>query len=188
MPQKYTKKIFKILVMGDTGVGKTSLIYRTVTGEFPDPTTLKSTIGAAFFVKRVNVELENGLFEVVLQLWDFAGQEQFRQLMLRLFKGASGGLFVFDLTEPISFDDLKKFWVPAVEKELKVDFGKRPDVARNFVLVGNKADLIRERAINYDEIKTFAQEKNFKYIIVSSKTGQNVERLFEVLAKQLIMP
>ena len=174
--------------MGDTGVGKTSLIYRTVTGTFPDPTTLKSTIGAAFFVKRVIVESDSGNIEVVLQLWDFAGQEQFRQLMLRLFKGATGGLFVFDLTEPVSFDDLKKFWVPAVEKELNVDFSKRPDVARNFVLVGNKADLLKERAINYDEIRDFAKTKNFRYIVVSSKTGQNVERLFEVLAKQLVTP
>ncbi len=187
MQDQTTRRIFKILVMGDTGVGKTSLVYRSVKGKFPDPTLLKSTIGAAFSVKKITVDSDNGPIEVTLQIWDFAGQDQFRQLMVKLFKGAAGGLFVFDLTDPVTFDDLSSFWIPAVEGELNIDFSQSPEVAKNFILVGNKADMIKDRAIDYDEIKRVAKEKNFRYIVVSSKTGENVERLFNVLAKQLLV-
>ena len=145
--KKIQKYIFKVLVMGDTGVGKTSLVIRSTEGRFPDPSLLKSTIGASFALKKINEDENN----IVLQLWDFAGQERFRAFMKNLFIGAVAGIFVFDITNPITLDDLGSFWIPAVEDAIKVNFTEQPEVAANFIIVGNKADLSQQRVVSYEE-------------------------------------
>lgn len=177
--------VFKVVVMGETGVGKTSLITRATKGFFPDPELLKSTIGASFAIKRVDILSENETTTVTLQIWDFAGQERFRTLLKGFISGALGGLFVFDLTDPVTLDDICSYWIPEVEDRLDIKFSENPNFARNFVLVGNKSDLIKDRQVTYEEIVNVAKPLNLKYILVSSKTGENVERLFSVLAKQL---
>lgn len=178
--------VFKVVVMGETGVGKTSLITRATKGFFPDPELLKSTIGASFALKRVSITDENSnISAITLQIWDFAGQERFRTLLKGFIAGALGGLFVFDLTDPVTLDDIKNYWIPEVEERLDIKFSENPEFARNFVLVGNKSDLIKDRQVTYEEILEVAKPHNLKYILVSSKTGENVERLFEVLAHQL---
>lgn len=177
----FTTYFIKVLVMGDTGVGKTSLVIRAVEGRFPDPETLKSTIGASFAVKKLTKDEK--LYS--LQLWDFAGQERFRSFMKSLFKGATSGFFVFDLTDPVTLDDLASFWIPAIEEALNVSFSENHEFSKNFVLVGNKKDLSDDREISIEEATRFAEKYGFRYIEVSSKTGDNVEKMFELLVEPI---
>ncbi|MCD6484063.1 MAG: GTP-binding protein [Candidatus Odinarchaeota archaeon] len=179
--KKIQKYIFKVLVMGDTGVGKTSLVIRSTEGRFPDPSLLKSTIGASFALKKIN-ENENN---IVLQLWDFAGQERFRAFMKNLFIGAVAGIFVFDITNPITLDDLGSFWIPAVEDAIKVNFTEQPEVAANFIIVGNKADLSQQRVVSYEEASKFAEKYHMPYIEVSSKTGDGIDEIFQIISKNI---
>ncbi|MGQ4913188.1 MAG: Rab family GTPase [Candidatus Asgardarchaeia archaeon] len=176
-----TTYLTKVLVMGDTGVGKTSLVIRSVEGRFPDPETLKSTIGASFAVKKV--QRDNKIYS--LQLWDFAGQERFRAFMKSLFRGATAGIFVFDLTDPVTLDDLASFWIPSVEETLDTKFSPENPLSKNFILVGNKSDLVEDRAISIEEASAFAEKYGFQYIEVSSKTGENVDSIFEILTSNL---
>ena len=169
------KYVYKILVMGDTGVGKTSLVLRATRGKFPDPETLMSTIGAFFALKRIIME-DGSLCS--LQIWDFAGQERFRSFMKNLFRGANGGIFVYDVTDPITLDDLKRFWIPTVFEQ--IDKYERP----SFFLVGNKIDLTN-RLVNSKEGIELARKYEMEYIEVSSKTGENVELLFYLIAKNV---
>jgi len=179
--KKIQKYIFKVLVMGDTGVGKTSLVIRSTEGRFPDPSLLKSTIGASFALKKINEDENN----IVLQLWDFAGQERFRAFMKNLFIGAVAGIFVFDITNPITLDDLGSFWIPAVEDAIKVNFTEQPEVAANFIIVGNKADLSQQRVVSYEEASKFAEKYHMPYIEVSSKTGDGIDEMFQIISKNI---
>lgn len=167
--------------MGDTGVGKTSLVIRSTEGRFPDPSLLKSTIGASFALKKINEDENN----IVLQLWDFAGQERFRAFMKNLFIGAVAGIFVFDITNPITLDDLGSFWIPAVEDAIKVNFTEQPEVAANFIIVGNKADLSQQRVVSYEEASKFAEKYHMPYIEVSSKTGDGIDEMFQIISKNI---
>ena len=173
------KFVFKILILGDTGVGKTSLVIRAVKGYFPDPETLKSTIGAAFFTMRYKIQRDL----ITAQIWDFAGQERFRSFMKNMFTGSSGGLFVFDLTNTLSLDDLKNFWIPEIIKRIRSDFF---DVFKhNFILVGNKKDLKSQIEVTKEEITKLVRQYGFKYFSASAKTGDNVSTIFKELIRML---
>jgi len=167
--------VFKICIFGDGGVGKTSLVQRYLTGVFTDGTAM--TLGVDFHVKTI----EFGDMEVGLQIWDFAGEEQFRHLLPRYVLGASGGIFMYDITRYSSLAHLDQ-WLDVFIQGLKGEEEKIP-----FLMVGGKLDLREKRAIPSDEATELANSKDFAgYIECSAKTGENVEWIFEEIARLML--
>lgn len=140
--------IFKVLILGDSGVGKTSLMYRYVNDKFPYQS--QATIGADWFNKEVEVDGK----KVTLQIWDTAGQERYRSLSSAFYRGASGVLFCYDITNGKSFDNLDS-WMDEYNNNFN---SKSEDI--NTLIVGTKSDLpSTERSVPTDEVSKFAREK-----------------------------
>ncbi len=161
MPKKY---IYKIIAAGEGGVGKTTLLKRYVEGKFSETTGL--TVGVEFFVK----ELDFGVNHYTLQLWDFGGQERFRFLLESYVVGAKGALLMFDLTRMLTLKNLQE-WVNLLRKY-------NPKLPLLFV--GTKIDLAEKICVD-DDYSTEMQKKYscFDFMKVSSKTGENVNEIFE---------
>ncbi|OLS12963.1 MAG: small GTP-binding protein [Promethearchaeota archaeon CR_4] len=162
---------FKILVAGNKSVGKTTLVRRYCTGVFQTDTL--STIGVDFMVKEVKIGNE----DVSFSIWDFAGEKKFRQLLPAYCSGASGALLLFDLTNAESMEELDA-WVEVIDRNA-------PDISK--VLVGTKADLVANRQVP----KRLAEEIMSKYKMIgfwetSSKTGENVEDVFQALGAEIL--
>ena len=157
---------FKITLFGPGGVGKTSLLLRYIKDYFSND--LKKTIGSNFLIK--DVELD-GKF-IRLLLWDIGGQPQFHKLRTIYFKGSNAALGVFDLS---SSQTLLKIpgWISSIKKTVKK--------AIPMVLIGNKADL--EREVDRLEAEDLSKKLNCEYMETSAKTGENVELVFEKIAK-----
>ncbi len=168
MPRKF---ILKILTAGEGGVGKTTLLHRYVEGQFSGDT--KMTIGVEFFLKEIEFEGKH----CTLQLWDFGGQERFRFLLESYVLGAKGALLMFDLTRPITLDNLEQ-WVNIVRKG---------DPNLPVLFVGTKKDLIEDVMVDDDYAQQFQNAfKLFDYMKISSKTGENVYEVFELLIKKIL--
>ena len=166
-----TKDInLKILILGDSSVGKTTLLLKYVDGYFP--TIYVATIGVEFKVKKINV---NGI-DLNLQIWDTAGQERFRGVTRNFMKGADGIIYAYDITKKSSFDSLKN-WIIQSE-ESTVGFKK--------IIIGNKTDLETERVVSKEAFQKFCQNKNIQGMEVSAKNGNNVDKCFELIAKLII--
>jgi small GTP-binding protein len=164
---------FKIIIAGQKGVGKTSLIRRYATGKF-DTSTL-STIGVDFETKQVTVDGKEVLFNV----WDFAGEKKFRVLFPSYVSGASGALVLYDITNKESLYDLKD-WLDIIDN---VD-----NPPRTRILIEHKIDLEDRREVSRKEAEKFFKKYKFQGEIMSAsaKTGENVEELFQVLAREII--
>ncbi len=163
--------IFKILIAGNASVGKTSLLRRYVDGKFDESSIM--TVGVDFFTKEIAFDNAHCL----LQLWDLGGQERFRYLLENFVMGARGALLLFDLTRmPLIRDILE--WV---------NIARLHDINLPIILVGTKLDL--EDIIAVDDESAINIKNTFNmidYVKTSSKTGQNVEKVFEMIAKKLI--
>ncbi len=168
MPKKF---ILKILASGEGGVGKTTLLHRYIEGQFISET--KMTIGVEFFQKEINIDDKN----CTLQLWDFGGQQRFRFLLESYVLGAKGALLMFDLTRLITLDSLEQ-WVEIVRKG-------DPDLP--ILFVGTKHDLTDEIQVDDDYAREFQERFNlFDYLKISSKTGENVHKSFEILTRRVL--
>jgi small GTP-binding protein len=168
--------LFKVCFFGDGGVGKTTLIGRYITGIFKANQSL--TIGVDFHVKKIKV----GDKLVSLQIWDFAGEKRFRFLLPSYVLGASGGIFLYDITR---FSSLKNFpeWIEIFKK----GFVGAQDKQLPVLMVGSKLDLGYKRAVSSKEAYDLAKEKNlYGYIECSSKDGRNVEDIFIEIAKLML--
>ena len=173
IPKTKTEKLqeYKINVLGDFGVGKSSLIYRYLNNKFKKD------------IEENNIKPENNIkiiqiddnTKIKLNIWDTAGQEKSGKIIKQYYRDSYGALIVFDLTNKQSFDNIKK-WI----KELKENSPK--DIV--YCYGGNKSDLIEERTVSYEEIKEFLQDN--LYYEISSKTGNNVSLAFEQLAYNII--
>ena len=160
----------KILLLGDTTVGKTSILLKYTDGYFP--TTYVSTIGVEYKAKKLNI---NGNI-IKLQIWDTAGQERFKSITHNYFKGADGILFVYDITQKKTFDNLKS-WIKDSE-ESNQNFKK--------VIIGNKIDRENERKVPNESLKKFCDERKIKGFEASAKFGDNIDESFEALIKMII--
>jgi small GTP-binding protein len=164
-------KVLKTIITGEGGVGKTTLLHRYIEGKFLIDTRM--TIGVEFFLKELNVDTE----KVLLQIWDFGGQERFRFLLKNYAKGAKGAILMFDLTRPKTLDTIDE-WIDICRTE-------QPEIP--ILLLGSKADLAEMVILNEDFILELRKKYNlFDYMWVSSKSGENVNFAFELLAKHII--
>jgi len=164
---------FKLVLLGQAGVGKSNLVLRFVKGEFLDNN--ESTIGAAFLTQ--TVALSDGSM-VKFEIWDTAGQERFNSLAPMYYRGAQAALVVYDITNENSFSRAKT-WV----RELEGQGGKMV-----IALVGNKSDLESSRRVSAEEGQGYAEEKGLLFMETSAKTAQNVAEIFESIAKTLPKP
>ena len=166
------KIVFKIITLGNSGVGKTSIIKRYLNNSFDDNTL--STIGLEFSLKKI--KLEEGK-EINLKLIDTGGQERFKSLSTSYLKNAEGVLFVFALNNKESFEELKN-WIEIFNDNSlnKVYIAK--------YIVGNKCD-IKDRYINEDSIKEFSNNNGMKYFETSAKNNINIENVFQEMGEIL---
>ncbi len=155
----------KIVLLGDSGVGKTSIVAQYVSGSTPD--SIKPTVGAAFFTKEMSF---NGK-PMELLIWDTAGQEVYRGLAPMYYRSAKIAIIVFDVTNIKSFESVS-YW----SKELQ----ENVDSGLTIVVCGNKTDLEDARAIVPDVAQKKAEEFGALYVETSASTGLNVERLFQL--------
>ncbi|KAI6653207.1 Ras-related protein Rab-13 [Oopsacas minuta] len=166
---KYSAE-YKIVIVGESAVGKTALLYKYAEGVFKNG--LISTIGLDFRTKIVDVE---GV-PVRLQVWDTAGQERFRTLSKQLFRGAKGIVLVFDVTNRKSFDQLN-YWINSFES-----YGVREE---GVLIVGNKSDLEEVRQVSTREAQAVATDHSYNFIETSAKNGTNVNEAFSMLAREI---
>jgi len=159
----------KLVLVGDTHVGKTCIASRFVRDEFHD--TVQSTIGAAFLVK--NIPLDDAI--VRFEVWDTAGQERYRSLVPMYYRDASACLVVFDVTSRESFNGAKA-WV----NELK----RRAPPGILIAFAGNKSDLPNQ-VVSKDEANEYARDSDIIYMPTSAKTGMGVPQLFEAIARRV---
>lgn len=169
---------FKILLIGDSGTGKSSLLLR-----FTDDTFLademSSTIGVDFKVKYISIPGAEGPQKIKLTIWDTAGQERFRTLTSSYYRGAQGVIFVYDVTSLDSFTHLSDVWLPEMETYASSD-----DVVK--MVVGNKLDMESSlRQVSRQEGQRFAMERGALFIECSAKTRVGVQQAFEELCLKI---
>jgi small GTP-binding protein len=166
---------YKICIFGESGVGKTTLARCYLTGYFEED--IKLTMGAEVFVKYINIEN----IRVALQIWDFGGEEGFKFLLPLYSKGSSGGIFMFDLSDKSSLNRIQE-WLEIFKKGLASSEEENP-----ILMVGGKLDLQDQIAISKNEAQDIAKLHNlYKYIECSSKSGVNIEIIFETLVRDIL--
>jgi len=164
--------LFKLVIVGNSGVGKSSLLMRYSDDTFND--TYLATIGVDFKFKTVSLDGK----KVKMQIWDTAGQERFRTITSAYYKGADAIVMVYDCSHHASFDDIDNFWINEVESYADKDV--------EILLLGNKCDLKSEKAVEERTAKDYAHKKNMEFFEVSAKTADSVHEAFNVVARKLI--
>lgn len=162
--------LFKLLLIGDSGVGKSCLLLR-----FADDTYTESyisTIGVDFKIRTIDLDAKT----IKLQIWDTAGQERFRTITSSYYRGAHGIIVVYDTTDLESFNNVKQ-WLHEIDRYASENVNK--------LLVGNKSDLTSKRAVSYDQAKEFADSLGIAFIETSAKSSTNVEKAFMTMASQI---
>ncbi|KAJ1436144.1 small GTPase superfamily [Ochromonadaceae sp. CCMP2298] len=161
---------FKLVLLGDSAVGKSCLVVRFVRDEFFE--FQEPTIGAAFLTQTVSLDDATVKFEI----WDTAGQERYRSLAPMYYRGAAAAIVVYDISKKDSFNGAKS-WV----KELQ----RRGDPNVVIALAGNKADMESKRKVQTEEAQQYADENEIIFLETSAKTALNVRNLFIEIAKKL---
>ena len=162
---------FKVVVVGDPAVGKTSIIRKYSLNQFED--NYKMTVGADFNVKLVKFD---DLGEVTITIWDFGGQEKFDEIRKYYYYGTQAAIIVFDITNPQSFQNIKK-WKEDLFKETK-------EVP--FLILANKTDLKDNAKVSKEMIDSLSNEYQVKVFETSAKTGNNIENVFREIAKNCL--
>ena len=162
---------FKIILVGESNVGKTSIISRYTKDEFRINNL--STIATSVSDKIINLNDKN----IKLQIWDTAGQEKYRAISEIFFKNSDAVIFVYDITSKISFDEIVNFWYNYVIKD------QTSDVIS--ALAANKADLFDKEEVNEDEGRNFAEEKNLIFYLTSACNRTGIDNLFKDIVDRL---
>lgn len=162
--------LFKLLLIGDSGVGKTSVLFRFSDDAFNS--TFISTIGIDFKIRTI----ELGDKKIKLQIWDTAGQERFRTITTAYYRGAMGILLVYDITNEKSFENIKT-WIKNIEQHASADVEK--------MILGNKCDMEDKRKITKEQGEQLAKEYNVKFMETSAMNRTNVEQAFIEIASDI---
>ncbi|KAG2686353.1 hypothetical protein I3760_09G002400 [Carya illinoinensis] len=163
---------FKILLIGDSGVGKSSILASFISNTVEN---LPPTIGVDFKIKLLTV----GGKKLKLTIWDTAGQERYRTLTSTYYRGAQGIILVYDVTRRDTFTNLSDLWAKEVEL-----YSTNQDCVK--MLVGNKVDMASERVVSREEGIALAKELGYLFLECSARTGENVEQCFEELALKIM--
>ena len=164
---------YKIVMLGDGAVGKTAMTTRFTQNFFDSD--YKRTIGSDFAIKRLTLEDINA--QVTLQVWDLAGQPRFESVRQGFYRGARGGLLLYDVTRRRTFlnvDNWKEEAFKNLDREIPI------------VLVANKVDLKDSRVVTTEEGETYAKKNGFIYVESSALTGENVEEAYANLCRKMI--
>jgi len=162
--------LFKILLVGDTGVGKSSILYRFTDNKFS--TVFPSTIGVDFKIKQVQIDDKIAK----LQIWDTAGQERFRTITQSYYRGAHGIFLVFDFNNIISFKNLEG-WLDEIRRYASA--------SAQIIVIGNKVEYTSLNRVEDQEVDNFCNKHNLEWYPASAYKGINIERIFAILAKKL---
>jgi len=164
--------VLKVIILGDSGVGKTSLMNQYVNRKFTNQ--YKATIGADFLTKEVAVDGQ----QVTLQIWDTAGQERFQSLGVAFYRGADCCALVYDLTEPKTFESMESW-----REEFLVQTSPKDPDNFPFVVIGNKSDLESKRKVQAQKARAWCKSKNdIPYVETSAKDSDYVESAFQEIA------
>ena len=158
----------KITLIGDSGVGKSSIIGRFITGFFNEE--MNSTLGLNYSQKFYE---KNGK-KISLNLWDTAGQEKFRSLGKNFYNDSFIIIIVYDICNKASFQSIKEVWYPDIQR-----FGEKVNI---IALVGNKKDKYEEEEVPEEEAKSYAKEIEANFVWVSANNGDGIEYMFQSLA------
>ncbi|KAK9055921.1 hypothetical protein SSX86_027008 [Deinandra increscens subsp. villosa] len=162
--------LYKVVLIGDSGVGKSNLLSRFSKNEFSLDS--KSTIGVEFATRSIRVEDK----KIKGQIWDTAGQERYRAITSAYYRGTVGALIVYDITRKVTFENVER-WL----KELK----EHTDQNIVVMLVGNKADLAHLRAVTTDEAQAFSERESIFFMETSALEALNVEKAFTEVLTQI---
>jgi len=162
--------LFKVVLIGDSGVGKSNLLSRFTRNEFCLES--KSTIGVEFATRTVQVEGKT----IKAQIWDTAGQERYRAITSAYYRGAVGALLVYDITKPTTFENVGR-WL----KELR----DHADSNIVIMLVGNKSDLKHLRGVSTEDAQSFAEKEGLSFLETSALEATNVERAFQTILAEI---
>ena len=162
--------IFKIVLIGDSSVGKTNILSKYISDEY-DPDT-QATIGVELSTK--NYTFDNN--EVKVQIWDTAGQEKYRSITSSYYKGAHGCLLVYDITRKATFENIDK-WLAEIKLSSNNEI--------NMILIGNKCDLEDKREVSIEEAQNKAKLLNMAFMETSALNGTNVEKAFNELVNNV---
>lgn len=162
--------LFKLLLIGDSGVGKSCLLLRFADDTFTE--SYISTIGVDFKIRTIDLDSKT----IKLQIWDTAGQERFRTITSSYYRGAHGIIVMYDVTDLDSFNNIKQ-WLHEIDRYASESVNK--------LLVGNKNDLTSQRAVSFEQGKEFASSLGIDFIETSAKASVNVEKAFLLMASQI---
>ncbi|KAK2724914.1 ras-related protein Rab-10-like [Artemia franciscana] len=172
MAKKTYDQLFKLLLIGDSGVGKTCILFRFSDDAFN--TTFISTIGIDFKIK--TIELRG--FKIKLQIWDTAGQERFHTITTSYYRGAMGIMLVYDITNNKTFDNIGK-WIRQIRMYASEDI--------QLMIIGNKCDMEDYRLVSKDTGERIAKEYNTLFVETSAKANINIEKAFTDLADAILL-
>ncbi len=162
---------YKILILGDATVGKTSLLIRYIDNKFDEDSL--STLGVDVRYKYVTMNNK----KIRLDIWDTAGQERFKNITKNYFKGANAIIFVFDVNKKKTIEKLK-FWFDSSDENVSKETVK--------LIVGNKIDLEGSREVTFEQMKTYGQKYNMEVFEASAKTGFGIPEIFTYLVTTLM--
>ncbi|KAJ7967980.1 Ras-related protein like [Quillaja saponaria] len=169
-PDEEYDYLFKVVLIGDSGVGKSNLLSRFTRNEFCLES--KSTIGVEFAARTLQVEGRT----VKAQIWDTAGQERYRAITSAYYRGALGALLVYDVTKPTTFENVSQ-WL----KELR----DHADANIVIMLIGNKTDLKHLRAVATEDAQSYAENEGLSFIETSALEATNVEKAFQTILSEI---
>ena len=163
----------QLLIIGDSTVGKTSIITRFANGTFNS--NYLATVGLDNFTKDEIIDNKT----IRIKIWDTAGQERYKSLTKGFFRNAEGVMLVYDVTNSETYENLK-YWMQSIKNNLGENMGEIP-----IIIIGNKIDC-QEREVSVEEAENFWKEQGFPYFETSAKTGENIENTIKFLVKKVI--